>query len=334
MCGSKGDTVTTSIPPLLGLHAYEAAARHLSFAAAAAELHLSASAVSQRVRTLEAHLGVPLFERLPRSLRLTDAGESYLPAVRVVFEDLSAATSGLFGGRHRSRLTVRVQVSYASTWLAPRLPDFCAAYPQVDVRLVSTVWADALPPSQIDLEVRQGNGSWPGFVAAKLHDDAAVVICGPGYLERFGAPRRLSDLVTHGRVQVLGFDDLWRRLFTGDHPGDSTGDSTGDGTGDQDWGGGSPAPAVTVDTSASAVELVAAGDLWAIVPERFARRAVRAGRVVLAHDGAVAMRQAHYLLRRDDASLPSGEAVAFGHWLRAQDALDAPLVPAEPTADG
>ncbi len=146
-----GGGLSPSIPPLLGLHAYEAAARHLSFAAAAAELHLSPSAVSQRVRTLEAHLGVQLFERLPRSLLLTKMGEAYLPAVRDIFEDLSAATSGLFGATGQTTLTVRVQISYAATWLAPRLAEFCGTFPHVDVQLVTAIWADALPPTGIDL---------------------------------------------------------------------------------------------------------------------------------------------------------------------------------------
>ena len=154
--------MVAAIPPLLGLHAYEAAARHLSFAAAAAEMHLSASAVSQRVRTLETHLGVQLFERLPRSLRLTPLGEAYLPAVRDVFLELSAATTDLFETTDRASLTVRVQIAYATTWLAPRLPDFCASFPHIDLKLVSAIWADALPPSEIDLEIRQGNGAWPG----------------------------------------------------------------------------------------------------------------------------------------------------------------------------
>lgn len=192
----------TTIPPLLGLHAYEAAARHLSFAAAAAEMHLSASAVSQRVRSLEAHLGMRLFERLPRSLRLTEMGEAYLPAVRDIFEDLSAATSGLFGGSEQASLTVRVQIAYAATWLAPRLPEFCASFPHIDLKLVSAIWADALPPFEIDLEIRQGNGSWPGFVSTKLHDDTAVAIYGPQFLTLHGPANHISDLVSHGRVHV------------------------------------------------------------------------------------------------------------------------------------
>jgi LysR family glycine cleavage system transcriptional activator len=300
--------MTSTIPPLLGLHAYEAAARHLSFAAAAAEMHLSASAVSQRVRTLEAHLGAQLFERLPRSLRLTEMGEAYLPAVRDIFEDLSAATSGLFGGTERARLTVRVQIAYSATWLAPRLPDFCASFPHIDLKLVSAIWADALPPSEIDLEIRQGNGSWPGFISTKLHDDTAVAIYGPQFLARHGSADNISDLLPHGRVHLLGFDDLWRRILPTD-----------------DAFRAAPPCVLTVDTSIAALEVVSSSSYWAFVPERFVRRAVRAGDVFVAHNASVRMRQDHYVLRRDDASQLSGEASAFIRWLRAQDLLDPPL---------
>jgi len=248
-----------------------------------------------------------LFERLPRSLRLTEMGEAYLPAVRDIFEDLSAATSGLFGGSEQASLTVRVQVAYAATWLAPRLPDFCESFPYIDLKLVSAIWADALPPSEIGLEIRQGNGYWPGFVSTKLHDDTAVAIYGPQFLALHGPANHISDLVSHGRVHVLGFDDLWRRFFPTD-----------------DVFRVAPPRVLTVDTSIAALEVVASSDYWALVPERFVRRAVRAGDVFVAQDASVPMRQDHYLLRRDDASQLSGEASAFIRWLRAQDLLDPP----------
>lgn len=298
-----------SIPPLLGLHAYEAAARRGSFAAAAEELHLSASAVSQRVRTLEAHLGVSLFERLPRSLRLTEMGHAYLPAVRDVFDDLGAATSGLFGASERRHLTVRVQISYATTWLAPRLRDFTETFPHLGLRLVSAIWADALPPAEIDLEIRQGNGVWPGFVSTLLHDDQAIVVYGPQLLARTGPVERTQGLVGHGRVHVLGFDDLWDKVVADEGHDEVE----------------RPEPALTVDTSCAAVEVVAHSAYWAIVPERFARRAVAAGRVHVVPGSVAPMRQNHYLLRRDDGSQLSGEAAAFARWLRAQDVLDPPL---------
>lgn len=299
-----------SIPPLLGLHAYEAAARHGSFVGAAAELHLSPAAVSQRVRNLEAHLGVALFERLPRSVQLTEMGRAYLPAVRDMFDDLSAATSGLFGRPGRGTLTVRAQVSYATTWLAPRLPDFSRTHPWIDVRLVSSVWADTLPPDEVDLDIRQGNGTWPGYISTKLHDDVAVVLCGARFRERHGPFERVSDLSGWPRVQVLGFDDLWERL----------GRAWPAATAERERG------LVTVDTTVTALAIVAEGESWTIVPERFARAAVRDGTVAVAIPEAVQMRQDHYVLRPDDPQPLSGQATAFIQWLHAQDLQDPPLV--------
>ncbi len=217
-----------------------------------------------------------LFERLPRSLRLTEMGEAYLPAVRDIFEDPVRRDQRAVRRSEQASLTVRVQVAYAATWLATRLPDFCESFPYIDLKLVSAIWADALPPSEIDLKIRQGNGYWPGLVSTKLHDDTAVAIYGPQFLALHGPANHISDLV------------------------------------------------LTVDTSIAALEVVASSDYWALVPERFVRRAVRAGDVFVAQDASVPMRQDHYLLRRDDASQLSGEASAFIRWLRAQDLLDPP----------
>lgn len=307
MCGMDLPRETSSdIPPLLGLHAYEASARHLSFVAAAAELHLSPSAISQRVRNLEAHLGVELFERRPRSLRLTDAGQAYLPAVRDLFQDLSAATNGLFGTAAESSLTIRVQVSYATTWLASRLPDFMATFPHLDISMVSAIWADTLLPNEVDLEIRQGNGSWPGYRATKLHDDYAVAVYGRGYLDAHGPSLERNALRDRPRVQVLGFDDLWRHFFD-------------EGTAI------APQAPMTVDTSVAAIEIASGSSLWAILPERFTRQSIREGRLFTAPGEPVLMRQAHYLLRPDSAAPLSGPAVAFARWLSDQDAPDPAL---------
>ncbi len=300
------------IPPLLGLHAYEASARHLSFVSAAAELHLSPSAISQRVRNLEAHLGVDLFERRPRSLRLTEAGQAYLPAVRDVFEDLAAATNGLFGTAAHSSLTIRVQVSYGTTWLASRLAGFAAAFPHIELQVVTTIWADALLSREVDLEIRQGNGFWPGYRASKLHDDYAIAVYGPGYLDQYGPRIERTSLKDKPRVQVLGFDDLWRRFFDHDIRG---GDDTAT----------TSRAAMTVDTSVAAIEIVATSSMWSILPERFARQSVEDGRIFQAPGEPIRMRQAHYLLRPDNAEPLSGQAVAFSHWLRDQDATDPAL---------
>ncbi len=314
MCGMKlAHAPAGGIPPLLGLHAYEASARHLSFVSAAAELHLSPSAISQRVRNLEAHLGVDLFERRPRSLRLTEAGQAYLPAVRDIFEDLAAATNGLFGTAAHSSLTIRVQVSYAQTWLASRLAAFAAAFPHIELQVVTTIWADTLLSSEVDLEIRQGNGSWPGYRSSKLHDDHAIAVYGPGYLDQYGPSIERASFMDKPRVQVLGFDDLWRRFF--DH-----GDAEGEGIATTSQA------SITVDTSVAAIEIVATSSMWSILPERFARQSVRDNRIFQAPGAPILMRQAHYLLRPDNAEPLSGQAVAFSRWLHDQVATDPGLV--------
>ncbi len=299
-----------TIPPLSTLRAYEAAARLGSFAAAAHELHLSQSAISQRIRALEAHLGVALFERHARSVRLTEMGRAYLPAVQSAFEDLSVATMGLFGSANRNRLTVRVQISYATTWLAPRLQDFCDEHPHVDLRIVSAIWADALPPDEVDLDIRQGAGQWPGLSAELLHDDHAVAVHGPSYTQRHGPVRSVDDLAARPRVHVLGLEDLWPRLFQ--------------------QAGVTELPAggrVTLDTSVAALEFAAAGDHCAIVPERFARDALAHGRVTRACDTLVEMRQSHYVLRAHARRPPAPEALAFIRWLRDLDADERRSIP-------
>ncbi len=112
------------LPPLNGLIAFEAAARTGNFARAAQELNLTQSTVSHRVRMLERHLGYPLFERLPRGLRLTESGKAYLPSIRKAFEQIFSSTAGIFGRKDQGSLTVRAPISYSVLWLGPIIRHF------------------------------------------------------------------------------------------------------------------------------------------------------------------------------------------------------------------
>src|SRR5262245_23514380 len=151
------------LPSMVWLRAFEAAARHASFTAAAEELGLTQAAISHQVRSLEKQLGYPLFERLPRNLKLTDMGRAYLAPVRKAFDELSASTTGLFGPVGETALNLRVPVSLAVLWLARRLPQFCRSYPKIRIRLHSAIWADAMPADKIDIDIRYGHGNWAGF---------------------------------------------------------------------------------------------------------------------------------------------------------------------------
>lgn len=302
----------TALPPLPGLQAFEATARLGSITAAADELHLSPSAVSQRLRAAETHLGVALFERAARSVRLTAMGRAYLPTVRAAFEDLSVGTAGLFGPSTRRRLTVRVQISYAATWLMPRLQSFRDSHPHIDLRVVNAIWADVVPPDEVDLEIRHGSGNWDGFTADLLHEDHAAVVASPAHLEAYGPLTDGTDLHRRPRVHVLGYDDLWQRLFPHCVPPGESGTDEATAT-------------ITLDTSIAATQFAAFGQHCALVPERFARTAVRSGQLAVLHDRMVPMREAHYLLRREGIPQLSPEARGFVQWLIRQDIEDPPL---------
>src|SRR5690606_31588803 len=109
------------LPPLNALRAFEAAARHMSFTKAADELAVTPGAVSQQIRTLEEHIGMPLFRRRNRSLQLTEAGEACFPYVRDGFDRLAEGVERLTDNGRDKVLTVSVAPSFASKWLVPRL---------------------------------------------------------------------------------------------------------------------------------------------------------------------------------------------------------------------
>src|SRR5262244_3544837 len=114
--------------PLNGLRAFEAAARHLSFTRAADELNVTQAAVSHQVKTLEARLGVKLFRRLPKSLRLTEEGQALLPELRDAFGRIGRALDRMKSERSQSRLTVSSFTTFTLSWLLPRLPRFQAKH--------------------------------------------------------------------------------------------------------------------------------------------------------------------------------------------------------------
>src|SRR5690606_13153732 len=123
------------LPPLTALRYFEAAARHLSFTKAAAELNVTHSAISHQVKALEDWLGVRLFRRLNRALALTEAGQVYRVPVREAFERLAAGTRAVQARGGSGPLTVSTMPSFAAKWLVPRLRSFREAWPDIDVRL-------------------------------------------------------------------------------------------------------------------------------------------------------------------------------------------------------
>ncbi|MCQ0091239.1 LysR substrate-binding domain-containing protein [Roseovarius sp. M141] len=149
------------IPPLNALRAFDVAGRHLNFRAAADDLGVTQGAVAQQVRQLEAHLGIALFERMPKGLAFTPSGRSYHARIATAFEELRAATETL--RPEPGKVVVSVTPTFAAKWLIPNLPDFSTAHPEIDLRILATEKVSSFHSDGIDLAIRQGH---PPFGAA------------------------------------------------------------------------------------------------------------------------------------------------------------------------
>lgn len=180
--------------PLNGLRAFEAAARHLSFTRAADELHVTQAAISHQVKTLEQRLGVTLFRRLPKSLRLTDEGQALLPELRDAFERMGRALDRVVASRGGATLSISVLTTFALTWLVGRLPRFQAAHPEIEVRLSTTARLVDFSREDVDVAIRYGNGNWPDVTALKLFDEELAPLCGRAHRDRLKRPEDLAEV--------------------------------------------------------------------------------------------------------------------------------------------
>ena len=183
------------------LHTFEAAARHLSFTDAAAELFLSQSAVSRQIQQLEANLEVALFERRHRALALTEAGRIMQRAVNDSLERLRDAASRVRPTTVLRRVAITCTPGFASLWLIPRLARFTASHPQVDVRISATSDMLDLERSQIDVAVRfvpSNAGQGP-----QLFEEEVIPLCSPRLLRDERKPlREPGDLEHHTLLAV------------------------------------------------------------------------------------------------------------------------------------
>lgn len=176
------------LPPLNALRAFEAAARHLSVKGAAAELHVTPGAVSQLLKALEGRLGVALFRRVNRGILLTEAGRDYLPPVRNAFRQIADATRRLTAAVDSGILTVSVTPFFASAWLVPRLADFQAAHPEIDLQLVTSNALAEFGRDGVDVAVRHGLGRYPGLRSERVLAVEIVPVAAPALVARLGRP--------------------------------------------------------------------------------------------------------------------------------------------------
>jgi LysR family glycine cleavage system transcriptional activator len=192
-----GPILTRRLPPLNALRAFEAAARHLSFLKAAEELHVTAGAVSQQIKTLEDHLSLKLFRRQPRGVLLTDAGQRYGKRIGELLDQIAGATRDLARQSGGSVLTVTTMPSFAARWLIPRLGAFGRLHPEIAVRTLADDKLATFKDDDVDVAIRFGAGRYAGLVSDFLFREEVFPVCSPRLLEGPQPLDRLEDLAGH-----------------------------------------------------------------------------------------------------------------------------------------
>ncbi|WP_366141371.1 LysR substrate-binding domain-containing protein [uncultured Shimia sp.] len=278
-----------ALPPLNWLRAFEAAARHLSFTDAAAELHMTQSAVSQQIKSLEGHLGTPLFHRRPRTLELTRTGLMYLPVVREAFRTLTRGTRAVLGPQEQV-LQVQSNITFAIHWLAPRLGRFHARHPDVQLNIRTELWEPRDMAEGADVEIRYSLRPAQHLDAQLIRQDHYYPVTAPDYAVS------IDDLTQHPLYDCANLMCNWPSWAE-----------------DQalDW----PGPHVTYCTTYSvSMAVAAAGGGVALAHDTIAANLIADGKLIAPFEHRVAMQEAYYLMTAPHArDIPAAQA--FSDWL-------------------
>ena len=288
------------LPPLHSVRAFEAAARHLSFNQAAEELHVTPSAVSHQIRTLEEHLGVRLFDRLTRRVALTRDGQAFLPAVQAALEQIAMAAEAIASRHDDGSLTIQASPNFATEWLVPRLLGFQAEYPHIEVKLMTTRSHDGgrFDFEQFDLAIWYGKGDWPDVDCERLMTEELVPVCSPELLRGARALKSPADLRGTTLIHVLIRIGQWRNWL--------------EAAGVE---GIDPERGPKFQNTPLALEAAMAGIGVAIANRAFVTDHLRDGRLVIPFDHDLSTDSAYYLLYPKHGPRAAG-ALAFREWIR------------------
>lgn len=175
------------LPSLALLRGFEAAARHESYTMAAEELGVTQGAVSRQVHELENAIGAPLFRRVGRAVHLTDAGRSFFSEISIDLDNLRGSISrAIVAGEGATLLSIAVLPTFASRWLVPRLPDFKASYPHIELDVQSHSDPFDLEEKRIDLAIHFGRHDWPDARLTPLCPEYPVIVASPDLIKKFG----------------------------------------------------------------------------------------------------------------------------------------------------
>jgi LysR family glycine cleavage system transcriptional activator len=283
------------LPPLTWFRAFECAARHLSFTAAAHELGLTQSAISQQVRLLEDRFGVPLFIRLPRGLALTDTGRRILPNVAEPINGLAQVAAAFEPDAAKDTLTIAASISFAQSFIVPNLSNFLDDNPNVQIRIKSTLWPDDFMASDADVEIRFGSQETAGKGAKELYQDHIVLVCAP---DMFHKPPSWKEICNARRIQTVGTLETWEKWSAelDFNPPKNT--------------------AQLVDSHGLAIDLARSGTGIALTSFLLATPALTAGTLIMPIKDHIVAADRYFILVKEEQE--SNVALAFSHWLYAE----------------
>jgi LysR family glycine cleavage system transcriptional activator len=203
------------LPPLTALRAFDAAARHMSFARAADELHVTPAALSFQIKSLEEHLGRPLFHRLNRAVELTEAGRALAPGAADGFATLQAAWQAARRQGNDTSLTVTAGPALTAKWLAPRLYDFARAHPEIDLKFSATLRNMDLERDDVDVAIRFGYDGDEGLYSVPVRKEWLTPVMTPDLAAQFPTPESLRDapLIFDDSIAFLRPPSDWPTWF-------------------------------------------------------------------------------------------------------------------------
>lgn len=288
-----------SLPPLAALRAFEAAARHQSFKKAATEIAVTPTAISHQVRLLEETLGVRLFDRKPRQVILTRAGEELYPVLRDGFVSFANAIDRIGQYKATRGLTVSVVPYFAAKWLLPRLPDFQKRHPDIHLHLHTSTVAIDLAGGAVDAAIRYGRGPYHGLVCQTMFREMFVPLCSP-MLDI----RSIDDLrhMTLLHLDWLNPDDAtptWQRWA-----------ATHGVTGLQTSGG------ISFSDDTHAIQAAIAGQGVVLASPALTRDEIKAGILTMPFDLPLEGHSYHFV--HTGRGHNRAEAAVFGDWIASE----------------
>jgi DNA-binding transcriptional LysR family regulator len=197
--------------PLRAIGVFHAVARAASISKAAVELGVTPSAVSQQVRALELLLGTTLLVKAGRRIKLTETGERFFEMIATDIEHIVEATDRIRGHHAVTVLTVRSTPTFSTKWLLPRLPSFVDKFPRYEVRLDGTNEPTDFSREDVDVEIRHGEGHWPGLFVEGVAEERFFPICAPSYAAAASLP--VEALSEHCLIHSVKSQVQWKPWF-------------------------------------------------------------------------------------------------------------------------